>query len=433
MSSIRSLPLFFQGKRVGVLSHEKEAYHFQYDDDWIQTGFTLSFHIPFITKASSDAIVNFLLNLFPEGEAFDILVSSLRVRKSNVLSILEATGQDAPGAISFGEIKQEIEQLREITPEEITARLDTGDPSKIIIWDGKYRLSVAGVQRKLNILIEKKRFYLADGQYASTHIMKFAKLEHRHLVVNEYICMQLGRLIGLDVAHTDYLQFGQHPALLVTRFDRERKISTNIVKKRHVIDGCQLLDLPPNYKYEQVYGSGKDVANIRDGVSIPKLFDAVKKSRIPARSRLILLDWMLFNLIIGNSDAHGKNISFLVDRNGFDVAPLYDLVSISFEGLANDKLDTGLAMAIDDEFNINDVSAYNLISMAESIELQPSLLKRRLNLLLDKVMTSLDKVDISGLADEDLDVAEKLNKHITQRADFFKIEIKQFDSVIQGL
>ena len=431
VSNIRALPLFFQGKRVGMLSHEKEAYRFKYNDEWIQTGFTLSPHIPFIGDASSDVIVNFLLNLFPEGEAFDILVSSLRVRKSNVLSILEATGQDAPGAISFGGIQQEIRQRREITPEELTTRLDTDDPSQIVMWDGQYRLSVAGIQRKLNILIENKHLYLADGQYASTHIIKFAKLEHRHLVVNEYVCMQLGRLVGLDVADTDYLQFGQHPALLVRRFDRE--MASGAIKKCHVIDGCQLLDLPPNYKYEQIYGSGKDVANIRDGVSIPKLFDAVKKTRVPARNRLVILDWLLFNLVIGNSDAHGKNISFLMDRNGFDVAPLYDLVSISFEGLSNNELDTGLAMAIDDEFNINDVSAYNLVSMAESIALKPSLVKRRLNILIGKVMASLNKVDLAKLPDEDRDVAEELKNHINQRADSFKIEMKQFDSVIQGL
>ena len=356
MSSPQDLPLFFQGKRVGMLSHQKEAYHFQYDEYWIQTGFAISSHIPFTGEVSSDAIVNFLLNLFPEGEAFDILVSSLRVRKSNVLSILEATGQDAPGAFSFGATPQEIAERREITSEELISRLDTDDPSEIVIWDGKYRLSVAGIQRKLNILIEHKRLYLADGQYASTHIMKFSKLDHRQLVINEYVCMQLGKLAGLDVADTEYLQFGQHSSLLVTRFDREREITTGIIKKTHIIDGCQLLNLPPNYKYEQVYGSGKDVANIRDGVSIPKLFDAAKKARVPAKERLIILDWLLFNLIIGNSDAHGKNISFLLDQNGFDVAPLYDLVSISFEGLSNDKLDTGLAMAIDDEFDINGVS-----------------------------------------------------------------------------
>ena len=433
MANIRSLSLFFQDKLVGILSHEKESYRFQYDDDWIQTGFTLSSHIPFVGDVSSDVIVNFLLNLFPEGDAFDILLSSLRVRRSNVLSILEVIGQDAPGAISFGVLQQEIEKLREITVEELIARLDTGDPSEIIMWDGQYRLSVAGVQRKLNILIENERFYLADGRYASTHIMKFAKLEHRHLVVNEYICMQLGRLVGLSVADTDYRQFGQHPALLVRRFDRKYNGNADTINKIHVIDGCQFLNLPPNYKYEQVYGSSKNVANIREGVSVLKLFNAVRETRVPARNKLIILDWILFNLIIGNSDGHGKNISFLADRDGFDVAPLYDLVSISFEGLSNDKLDTGLAMAIDDEFDINDVSAYDLVSMAELIKVPSSLVKRRLNMLLKKVAESLDEIDLLKLQEEERDVAEKLKNHINQRVNYFKAEVGLFNSTIQGL
>lgn len=296
MSNSRSLPLFFQDTVVGILSHQKEQYKFEYDDNWIRTGFAISPHISFSGEASSDAIVNFLLNLFPEGEAFDILLLSLRVRKSNVLSILEAIGQDAPGAISFGEAQQKKNELREVRAEELTERLNTGDPNQIVMWDGKYRLSVAGVQRKLNILIEKERYFLADGRNASTHIMKFAKPDNRHLVVNEYVCMQLGRLAGLVVADTDYLQFGQHPALLVKRFDRD--MTTGNIRKSHIIDGCQLLDLPPSYKYEQIYGAGKDVASIRDGVTIPKLLSAVNKARVLARNRLILLDWILFNLII---------------------------------------------------------------------------------------------------------------------------------------
>lgn len=55
---------------------------------------------------------------------------------------------------------------------------------------------------------------------------------------------------------------------------------------------------------------------------------------------------MLFNLIISNSDAHGKNISFFIGKSGLIITPCYDLVSVVFEATQQHKLDTQLAMAI---------------------------------------------------------------------------------------
>jgi len=63
---------------------------------------------------------------------------------------------------------------------------------------------------------------------------------------------------------------GGHPALLVSRFDRKAELPTQ-VRRRHLIDGCQVLNLPPEYKYERNFlyghkaGSSRDVAHIRDG------------------------------------------------------------------------------------------------------------------------------------------------------------------------
>jgi serine/threonine-protein kinase HipA len=46
-----------------------------------------------------------------------------------------------------------------------------------------------------------------------------------------------------------------------------------------------------------------------------------------ARARQDLASWVLFNLLIGNADAHLKNLSFLIDASGVRLAPFCDLVS----------------------------------------------------------------------------------------------------------
>ncbi len=47
----------------------------------------------------------------------------------------------------------------------------------------------------------------------------------------------------------------------------------------------------------------------------------------PAREILRLLDAAIFNLIIGNADAHAKNFSLLHNDGTIVLAPLYDLLS----------------------------------------------------------------------------------------------------------
>ena len=67
-------------------------------------------------------------------------------------------------------------------------------------------------------------------------------------------------------------RFGKHPALLVKRFDRRYDVTSNRVLRKHVIDGCQALNLPRDYKYERNLGDGRDVKHIRDVV----MFDQFK-------------------------------------------------------------------------------------------------------------------------------------------------------------
>jgi serine/threonine-protein kinase HipA len=51
-------------------------------------------------------------------------------------------------------------------------------------------------------------------------------------------------------------------------------------------------------------------------------------------TRLGLLRWALFQYLIGNADAHGKNMSFFCNPAGLALAPCYDLVSVvQYEGL----------------------------------------------------------------------------------------------------
>ena len=56
-------------------------------------------------------------------------------------------------------------------------------------------------------------------------------------------------------------------------------------------------------------------------------------------------------------------MSFFVGSTGITITPFYDLVSVTYEASKNKKIDTSLAMAIGDNFDIASITAYDLLSL----------------------------------------------------------------------
>ena len=402
-SSIGEINIYARDSKVGKLNFLSDgSCKIVYEDDWKINGFALSPALPLSGITAPNAEVNFLKNIFPEGEGFQELLDYNRVSKNNLHAILTIIGHDASGGLVFTNNPPKIKfrNLRRVTENELIQKLDKNSTRDLIIWDGKYRLSIAGVQNKLNVLIDKKHnMFLADGQYASTHILKFASVKELHITINEFFCMKLANLVGLPVAHVDLKVLGKHYVIVVTRFDR--MLVNDKVLKAHAVDGCQVLNLPPSHKYEQNFGSQRDVRHIRDGATFKKLFKFTKYCTMPARDNKTILDWLIFNVLIGNSDAHGKNVSFLVARDLYKLAPFYDLLSIVYEAENNDRLDIGLAMAIGDQFDINNVTAYDLLCLSDEVGLSFKLLKDRMNYILAKTFDSLLRIDdIASIHDD---------------------------------
>jgi len=326
-----------------VIDGKEENYRFEYIDEWKKVGYATSPHLPLEGNIPSGAIKRFLENLLPEGKGLEDLSAFTHISKQNIFGLIQAMGFETSGALRFTRENEETTPLfRPISDEELTQRIDEIESRSIIIWDKKQRLSLAGVQEKLPVLLKGGEIGLADGSLSSTHILKFQSRRNEHIVVNEYFCMLLAKESGLTVADVTLRRYGDHPVLMVKRFDRT--VSDGGIERLHIIDGCQMLDLPSSYKYERNFGSGRDVREIREGASFAKLFETTNSCEIPAIAKLRILDWALFNLIIGNADAHGKNLSFFIKKEGISVAPYYDLLS----NLMHKGVDHEFAMAYGD-------------------------------------------------------------------------------------
>ena len=385
------LSVFLGEQQIASLQLSADQLLWHYAASWQQQGFALSPHLPLHGEIPPLNVQRFLRNLLPEGPGLEELLASFRLARHNTFALVQAIGQETAGALTLlpaGQSPTDTTQFRPLSEPELAERLASRQQLGLTVWDGKPRLSVAGVQDKLNLLLDPQcGMGFGEGRLCSTHILKFERPELPHLVLNEYVTMQLAHACELTVAQAERRVIGGHPALLVTRFDRKADLPTQ-VRRRHLIDGCQVLNLPPEYKYERNFlyghkaGSSRDVAHIRDGANLPALFAFAAACRNPALTRKAMLEWVLFNLLVGNADAHGKNLSFFVGKQGIELAPWYDLVNIALYP----DFEQDLAMALGDEFNAAAIHAYQLADFADSCHLPRSLVSRQLTILAQRLL-----------------------------------------------
>lgn len=387
-----SLTLWAENGKVAELGYEpkEDAWSLEYDPAWLDTpqAFPLCPALPLDRPAvgyAAGAVKRFVENLLPEGRALDVIAATYRVARTNVYALINALGAETTGAFRFwptGEVPPSVVATppREITRDQLDQRLSERDAIPLAVWDGKVRMSLAGVQDKLMVYLDRPldqggRLFLVDPPLASTHILKPepGRTSTPHLVVNEHFCMSLARRMGLPTAEVGIYRTPR-PVLVVSRFDRVvvQVAEGPEVKRLHIIDACQAADLPAAFKYERNFGSGEHVRDIREGLSFEVLFGRVEQTINKAVARLTLLRWALFQYLIGNSDAHGKNFSFFVRRQGLEPAPWYDLVSV----VQYPAIDHELAMAYGDAFSLDEVGALQLADFAKRCKVDRRLLAR---------------------------------------------------------
>ncbi|HDR9487858.1 TPA: HipA domain-containing protein [Burkholderia aenigmatica] len=393
---VHRLRISTNGSLVGQLTYDarQDDYGFSYDPTWQARAdaFALSPCIPLDGRSLPvGAVQRFIGNLLPEGRALEVAAAMYQLSKDNVFGLIRMLGKEPVGALSFlpddGARAQAPDALeserRVISAEELTDRIRKRDTIPFPVWDGRVRLSIAGHQDKLQVLVEGEQFALVEGALSSTHILK-PESGNPHapfMVANEHFCMTLAARMGLPVAPVEIRRIPE-PILLIERFDRivttepDDPTRVSAVRRLHVIDGCQALDLPATLKYERNLGNNADVRNIREGVSFEKLFSLTPCLETPAAARTAMLRWALLQLLIGNSDAHGKNISFFVSGGGLAPAPLYDLVCVNVYG---DAYVQDMAMAYGDVFRTEELTAFALADFAHRTQIRPSFVAREMS------------------------------------------------------
>ncbi len=411
------LDVFLGDTLAGWLSHHAASnrFAFNYAPTWLTelTAYPLSPGLPLhppgqTAEAHSTSVRQFFENLLPEGRALDEAASANNLSKSNLIGLMLALGGETSGAVRLclhnevanaanianaGTNQPTPTLRRALLPTELSDRIRARPYQAFSVWDGKVRLSIAGFQDKIAVFKDGDDWFFVEGsELASTVILKPepSNPDLAGLASNEFFCMTLAHAIGLPVAQVA-LRHVPQLVLEVLRFDRAKQARADSalvrIKRLHVFDCCQALGISPMLKYERPYGDNEHVRHIRDGASLPRLFDLLERSKNPAAQRLQLLRWVLFQVLIGNTDAHAKNLSFFGDPQGFYLTPAYDLVSIL--ACDNAGIEDAFAMAIGDAFREHELSALEWAYFAFACHLRPSLVAQEMKKMMAKIKTSL--------------------------------------------
>lgn len=407
------LQVLYADQTVGQLWSEARELCFCYAASWVQAShaFPLTPHLPLgLQPFRGDKVLFFFSNLLPEGAVLDVILKLKRLPRGDVYAQLAAFGEDAAGAFALvpeGEIHQRQATYQPYTTEHIRADLvRLKDHLPLLFQHGELRLSLAGAQDKMPVHYAAGQFGLPMGGAASTHILK-PTIQPEKLfpdaVLNEAFCLRLARLSGLDAVKSEVVRLPE-PVLVVERYDR--MVQTGQVQRLHQLDFCQLAGVLPDQKYAK--DGGPNLADIF------RLID--QYAAVPGRDRLKVLDWVVFNYLIGNADAHAKNLAMLLMAgNRLQLTPFYDLLCTT----VYPSLDTRMAMAIGGEYRPEWVQQRHWQRFAAEAGINPTLLQKRSLALSKRVLANIQPV-VAELAVGNCPLIADIIRLVQKRAEWLE-------------
>lgn len=316
------------GIPVGTLEIENGRWTFSYATEW--KGYALSPCFPIATQKFEDtadarSVEWFFENLLPEGRLRDLIASRDRIDPRDTWALLIRHGQDTAGALSlipegFDRVTEDL--LVPLAREALQEKIEESRARNLPLmasWE-EIRMSLAGAQEKLGLRIDAGgMMFLPEGSAPSTHIVKpeNASADFPHCPANEFFCMRLAHELKVQVPAVGLLHLPE-PLYVIERFDRV-PLAGGIFGRLHQIDLCQALGVAPSKKYES-----------EGGLGLHHLFGVLRGSFIdrPIVAANAVVQWVAFNYLIGNLDAHAKNIAFLMRGQKAAVAPFYDMLCV---------------------------------------------------------------------------------------------------------
>jgi serine/threonine-protein kinase HipA len=370
----KTLDVYLHSEFVGHLTQDNGGQMiFQYAENWLERpgAASLSQSLPLRKERfSRNECRGYFGGILPEESKREIIARNLGISARNDYAMLEQIGGECAGAVTFvptGEPLPESDyRYRTLSSEELAAVLRELPKRPLLAGEEGIRLSLAGAQDKVAVRVDGGEISLPLGGAPSTHILKPGGDRFEGVVANEALCMKLAAAIGIPTAKVEARTVEGMEYLLVERLHQE--------------DFCQALGIVSEMKYQK-----------EGGPSLKQCFALLREvSSTPVIDLSRLLDEVIFNHLVGNNDAHGKNFSLLYRGIGTDdmqvsLSPLYDSLSTVYYP----EVSRTMAMKLGGQYSSEKVMPPNFDQFAEEAGLAKPMVRRRVLEVVEKIRSAL--------------------------------------------
>ena len=379
---METLDVYLNGKKAGCLHDDNGQMDFVYLPEYLAgNNEPLSHSLPLRSETYSHAEVEPVLsNLLPDDIIRTRIGAILKIPRENTFALLRAIGGDCAGAIAFFPEGMSAgmtipHEFRVLSDDEAGHILDSLEQRPLDVGEDGFRIAGAGAQDKLIACIHDGKVVLPLNGTPSTHIIKTEIRGYPGSVENEWFAMALASACGLKVAECEILVIGGKRRYVCRRYDREAE--EGVVRRLHQEDFCQMLKIDPKRKYENLGGPG-----------VVTSFALLRELSLPASDTLEFLDRIIFNFLVGNGDAHGKNFSVLYRDGAMELAPMYDVMSTAIYPEVGKRM----AMKIDGEYAFKWITTGKFLRMAKAIGVGDRVMRRELNKMERRVSRVLPRM-----------------------------------------
>ncbi len=377
------LNVYLCGKLAGSLERNDGAVSFRYLPEYLASpdAAVVSSTLPLSPDVYEERdVMAFFSNLLPDEGVRRRIAEILHLSADDTFGLLREIGGDCAGAVAFWEPGKEPDaerfpELRELTDAESAEILSSLSSRPLGIGKEFRGISGAGAQDKLIACLKDGKIFLPLHGTPSTHIFKPEIDRFPQSVYNEFFCMSLSRLCGFETARCGIVRFGDADYYVTERYDRE--IRGGIVARLHQEDFCQLLRCRPEIKYQD-----------QGGPAIVDCAKLLQRLSLPGSDVLSYVDRVVFNFLIGNGDAHGKNFSLLYRGNHPRLAPAYDLICTTVYPAISKKM----AMKLDGKFDFRWVTPGKIVRTFERAGIGEKLVRDSIARQCDAVKMNLPKL-----------------------------------------
>lgn len=416
--------------QIGKLRGESHLdVQFSYSEKYLSdpTAAPISLSLPLQEEAfSTERTRNYFEGLLPEGFTRRSVAQWLHLDENDYLSILYGLGRECLGAVQItAEEETPAPTYEEITNEQVRQLAAEGS-TKSTELVMKSHLSLTGASGKAGLYFDSanNRWYLPKGTAPSTHIVKQSHVRLEEIVTNEQLCLLTAARYGIEVPNSFIINTGsggEDEVLFATqRYDRIFSDDGCFVSglpcplRLHQEDFAQALGIPSSQKYET-----------SDSHYLADMFALLRQyAKDPISDQLKLWDLIIFNWLIGNTDAHIKNYSLLYDPTLRTVrlAPAYDIVSTTvYESSTRD-----LSIRIGDALTIDDVTADSFRKAAKEIGLGSKLAMRHVAEMSERFIPAL-KASAEELTNTGFPKAMKIAEKILKSSSNFSTMREEYD------